>query len=104
MTGLYGAEFGVFETHQRHQNGLQAPSATNGPDTVSVSVEAALPAQRLRASFTQVPSRFRARLRAEVRPAASGDRRRFSPTPKVVPALDLDPVRCDEEPTGSGDR
>ena len=62
MTGRYGAELGVFATHQRRQNGLQAPSATDGSDTFSVSVEAALPAQRHRASFKQVPSRFRARL------------------------------------------
>ena len=33
MTGRYGAERGVFATHQRRQNGLQAPSATDGPDT-----------------------------------------------------------------------
>ena len=64
MTGLYGAELGVFATHQRRQNGLQAPSATDGQDTVPVSVDAAwaLPAQRHRASFKQVPSRFHARL------------------------------------------
>ena len=49
MTGLYGAELGVFATHQRRQKGLQAPSATDGQDTVPVSVEAALPAQRHRA-------------------------------------------------------
>ena len=69
MTGRYGAELGVFATHQRRQNGLQAPSATDGPDTVSVSVEAALPAQRHRASFTQVPRRFHARL---PRPSPTG--------------------------------
>ena len=51
MTGLYGAELGVFATHQRRQKGLQAPSVTDGQDTVPVSVEAALPAQRHRASF-----------------------------------------------------
>ena len=62
MTGRYGAELGVFATHQRRENGLHAPSATDGPDTVSVSVEAALPAQRHRASFTQVPRRFHSRL------------------------------------------
>ena len=44
MTGLYGAELGVFATHQRRQKGLQA-------------------------SFTQVPSRFRARL---PRPSPTG--------------------------------
>ena len=69
MTGLYGAELGVFATHQRRQNGLQAPSATDGQDTVLVSVEAALPAQRYRASFTQVPRRFHARL---PRPSPTG--------------------------------
>ena len=36
MTGLYGAELGVFATHQRRQKGLQAPSATDGQDTVPV--------------------------------------------------------------------
>ena len=41
MTGLYGAELGVFTTHQRRQNGLQAPSATDGQDTEPpLSVEA----------------------------------------------------------------
>ena len=69
MTGLYGAELGVFATHQRRQKGLQAPSVTDGQDTVPVSVEAALPAQRHRASFKQVPSRFRARL---PRPSPTG--------------------------------
>ena len=69
MTGLYGAQLGVFATYQRRQNGLQAPSVTDGPDTVSVSVDAALPAQRHTASFTQVSSRFRARL---PRPSPTG--------------------------------
>ena len=69
MTGLYGAELGVFATPQRRQNGLQAPSATDGQDTVPVSVDAALSAQRHRASFKQVPSRFRARL---PRPSPTG--------------------------------
>ena len=69
MTGRYGAQLGVFATHQRRQNGLQAPSATDGQDTVPVSVEAVLPAQRHRASFTQVPSRFHARL---PRPSPTG--------------------------------
>ena len=62
MTGLYGAKLSVFATHQRRQNGLQAPSATDGQDTAPVLVETAFPAQRHRASFTQVPSRFHARL------------------------------------------
>ena len=69
MTGLYGAELGVFATHQRRQKGLQAPAVTDGQDTVPVSVEAALPAQRLRASFTQVPSRFHTHL---LRPSPTG--------------------------------
>ena len=62
MTGRYGAQLGVFATSQRRQNGLQAPSATDGQETAPVSVDAALAAQKHRASFTQVPSRFRARL------------------------------------------
>ena len=62
MTGLYGAELGVFATHQRRQNGLQAPSATDGQETAPVSVDAALAAQKHSASFKQVPSRFHARL------------------------------------------
>ena len=65
MTGLYGAELGVFATHQRRQKGLQAPSATDGQETAPVSVDAALAAQRHRASFKQVPSRFHARLPAK---------------------------------------
>ena len=53
----------MFATHQRRQKGLQAPSATDGQDTAPVFGQAAaLPAQRHRASFKQVPSRFRARL------------------------------------------
>ena len=43
MTGLYGAELGVFATHQRRQKGLQAPSATDGQDTVPVSVRSGPP-------------------------------------------------------------
>ena len=62
MTGRYGAQLGVFATHQRRQNGLQAPSATDGQETAPVSVDAALAAQKHSASFTQVPRRFRARL------------------------------------------
>ena len=69
MTGRYAAELGVFATHQRCQNGLQAPSATDGPNTVPVSVEAALPSHRHRASFTQVPSHFHPRL---PRPSPTG--------------------------------
>ena len=69
MTGLYGAQLGVFATPQRRQKGLQAPSATDGQDTVPVSVDAALSAQRHRASFKQVPRRFRARL---PRPSPTG--------------------------------
>ena len=62
MTGRYGAQLGVFATPQRRQNGLQAPSATDGQETAPVSVNAALAAQKHSASFTQVPRRFRARL------------------------------------------
>ena len=62
MTGLNEAELGVFATHQRRQKGLQAPSATDGQDTAPVLVEAALTAQRHRASFTPVPRRFHSRL------------------------------------------
>ena len=41
MTGRYGAQLGVFATPQRRQNGLQAPSATDGQETAPVSVDAA---------------------------------------------------------------
>ena len=78
----------MFATHQRRQKGLQAPSATDGQDTVPVSVEAALPAQRHRASFTQVPSRFRARL---PRPSPTGLLARTDPGPQFLHR----PMRCD---------
>ncbi len=59
LAGMTGpAELGVFATHQRRKTSRRL----DGQDTVPVSVEAALPAQRHRASFKQVPSRFHARL------------------------------------------
>ena len=69
MTGLYGAELGVFATQERRKKDLQTQSATDCQDTVPVSVEAALPPQRHRASFTQMPSRFHAHL---PRPSPTG--------------------------------